>query len=290
MGASQTKADVLNQVMNEASITVINKTSNSAQASVSQSNTISLSGNTNIKNSVISNKNISNLNMSAIMSSVATGKLQSDLAAAISQAISQQASAFGYASNDTNIKTIVSNKVNQSMTNSTINQALASISQTNIITSSNDTNISGSNLSNINQTDVIVKLISDMNSDIISILSNTGDIKGDLTQKASNPLSDLISGPGLILLVIIGAIVFGFLMFKEQVLTVWKETPPMIKTGLMLALISLVGYLLYKTFMSTDSNGSFRGYGYDYDIIPNSSIKANFINFNNYGIHNNPFY
>ena len=126
MGVAQSKADILNQVLNEASIQVMNKISNSAQSSNYQENSTILGGKTTITNSDLSQSNVSTFDVTAITASVASGNLQSELAAAITQAIAQQASPLGYAANEANVKNIVQNKINVAVTNNTVSTALTS--------------------------------------------------------------------------------------------------------------------------------------------------------------------
>lgn len=289
MGVAQSKADILNQVLNEASIQVMNKISNSAQSSNYQENSTILGGKTTITNSDLSQSNVSTFDVTAITASVASGNLQSELAAAITQAIAQQASPLGYAANEANVKNIVQNKINVAVTNNTVSTALTSSVQKNITQSLADSEIDiiNSNLSKSNKSDAVIKLISNMNSDIIIQMTNSGVIKDDLSQKITNPISDIVNAPNLIILVIIGAIIFGVTMFKQQVSAIWTEIPYVIKVGIFIGLLGLLGYFIYKMYnASSKPSGSFNMY--NNSIVPHSTTKSKFgkfVNFNNYGMH-----
>lgn len=218
MGAAKTKANALREVLNEVVINVMNKHGTSMDSSAVQENTIKIIGD-DLKVLGIKQENLFVGDFVNISKSAASGKLQSELSAKISDAISQSASTIGYSSSEVNTKNIVSNNVQNNITNETITRLSSTVEQKNAA-EIRGTSIDVKKISQRNKATVMLKFVSDMNASIIQNLVTKGAIKGDISQKVSNPISDFVNSPlGIILIIfaIIVALGVGWYFFGDKI-------------------------------------------------------------------------
>jgi hypothetical protein len=212
MGAQQTKADILNEVMNEAANSVINKISSTAESNIDQINELNLSG--KIKNSSISQKNISDMNVSAMIKASADGKLNAELSNAIASAVQQKSNALGVANSEANIKSIIHNNIQNHITQESLSKALGISVQKNIINMKKGTEIEDSEISQENQAKAVTKLIQDANAEAILALKADNSTKASLEQTVTNPISDFLTSPSLVIIVVVVA---GVYLFKDKI-------------------------------------------------------------------------
>lgn len=236
MGGSQSKADVLKEILNKVSIDILNKNSSATIGLIDQKNTLTLVSNVDTKISGIDQINSSVINVFSIQNSVATGALQSDLTAAISETLRQEAASIGYTQSNVNINSKVSSIINSKISNESISEIRSTVEQ------SNDIKIlvnSGADISSVvqkNEAQMIVKMINDMNSSVMASLQTSGDIKGDLTQKVNPIISNF--GMALIFIVIMAAAAYYFKDMSSIVLSnITKPAPMLLIGGIIIALL-----------------------------------------------------
>ena len=243
MGASQTKSEVLNQVMNTASIDVLNRNSNAAGGLITQSNTFTMAGEKDGNYSNISQINSAKVNVTALQSSVQSGSLQSDLAATMANTIKQNADSIGYASNDSKVSTIVSSTINSKITNESIQSIKAEVSQSNVIQLLGNNRSALAKLTQKNEAELIMKLVNDTNSSIITNLKTSGAISNDIDQFAGTSFSTFAGIAILFVLAMAGVWLFKS-SFDNIVTQVTKPAP-----------VILIGFsiLMYFIFRNTNT-------------------------------------
>jgi hypothetical protein len=224
MGASKSKATVLNEVMNSASIDVLNRNSNAATGVINQSNSFALVGDTGGQYSNISQLNVSRVNVASLQTAVQSGSLQSDLSATMTNAIKQQAAALGYSANESEVKSVVSSTISSKITNESFQSIKAEVAQSNVIQLVGNSKTVLQSLVQKNEAELIMKLVSDTNSSIIAKLQTTGAISTDLSQSTA----PLFSSSGLILMAII--IIAVIAIFSGNMTTVIGYVATFIKT------------------------------------------------------------
>lgn len=229
MGASQTKAEVLNEVMNTASIDVLTRNSNSASGNILQSNTFTLAGDVGGKYSNIEQINTAKINVTGLMTAVQNGSLQSDLAATMSNTIKQQASAIGYASTDSKVSTIVSSTINSRITTEAMQTIQATVSQSNVIQLLGNNNSAVTALKQKNEAELILKLVSDTNSSIIASMQTSGAISNDLDQFAGTSFGMLAGMAVLFALFIV--FIWLFKGSFDNIVTQGTKPAPMLLIG-----------------------------------------------------------
>ena len=207
MGGGQSKAEVLTQIMNKVSINVLNKNSNSSVSVIDQSNTFTLVGDKGGKYSQINQINSAKINVNSLLKAVSTGQLQSDLMAELKNTIKQEAPAIGYSTNDVKVSNVISNSVKVNITNETLQKIKNDVKQNNAMLLVGNTDSVVELYNQKNEAELIVKMISDTNSDIVSKLQTTGAISTDLSQSTASLLPDF-GGTALIFIAILGFALF----------------------------------------------------------------------------------
>jgi len=213
MGVGQSKATILNEVLNETSIEVLNENSSSSSTYINQKNDLTIAGNTGGTISGLKQINAAKINVSALLESSSSGKLQSSLEAALSNEIEQKSASIGYTSSNADVRNIVKNVINTRITNKNLISIKNEVQQSNQIQILANTNVNVKDLVQKNESDLIIKMISKMNSDIVNELQTKGAISTDLSQ-STNPLFSFGMGG---LFIIIGALLIGFMVFKNGV-------------------------------------------------------------------------
>ena len=213
MGVGQSKAAILNEILNETSIEVLNENSSSSSTYINQKNDLTIAGNTGGTISGLKQINAAKINVSALLESSSSGKLQSSLEAALSNEIEQKSASIGYTSSNADVRNIVKNVINTRITNKNLISIKNEVQQSNQIQILANTNVNVKDLVQKNESDLIIKMISKMNSDIVNELQTKGAISTDLSQ-STNPLFSFGMGG---LFIIIGALLIGFMVFKNGV-------------------------------------------------------------------------
>ncbi len=245
MGASQTKSEVLHQVLNKTSIEVMNKNSTVSSSVIDNTNEFSFIGNKNTSVSGITQINAAKINVAALQASMQSGTLISDLSAALSAAIEQEGTALGYSSSNAKVKSVVENNVKVSMTNSNLIEIRNSVKGSNIVKIMANENVDVTEVVQKNESELIAKLVSDMNSTIVSQLQTSGAVQTDLSQTTAS----LLSGYTVIILVVLAVLAGGVYFLKDgytKTLENITKPAPMILIGCAIVLILIVVPLLSK--------------------------------------------
>ena len=238
MGAQQSKTDVLKEVLNEVSIDVMNRNSNTASGYINQTNELIISGNTDTTIKGFSQVNSAVINISSITSAAATGDLQSDLTASITESISQEAPAIGYSANETSVSSIVSNAVNSNITVENLQEINATVEQSNVIKILAEQGLDATSVSQKNEANLILEMVNEMNANIIASLQTEGAIVGDLTQTTQS----LFEFGGAFFIVIIMAI-GAFFYFGKNIMAPLKMMMNPYSAAIVVILIAAgVGY------------------------------------------------
>ena len=238
MGAQQSKTDVLKEVLNEVSIDVMNRNSNAASGYINQTNELIIRGNTDTTIKGFSQVNSAVINISSITSAAATGDLQSDLTASITESISQEAPAIGYSANETSVSSIVSNAVNSNITVENLQEINATVEQSNVIKILAEQGLDATSVSQKNEANLILEMVNEMNANIIASLQTEGAIVGDLTQTTQS----LFEFGGAFFIVIIMAI-GAFFYFGKNIMAPLKMMMNPYSAAIVVILIAAgVGY------------------------------------------------
>lgn len=242
MGASQTKADILNQVLNETSIEVLNKNSTASSGYINQSNDLLIAGNTGGSVSGITQANSAVINVSALQSSVASGNLQSALTAALSSKVAQEGTALGYSASDSKVTNIIQNKVKAAITNENLMTIKNEIQQSNTMKILANTNTDTTMLVQKNEAEMIVKLVATMNSDIVSELQTSGTVATDLQQSVQSLIPSFAVGIIILVLVLLG----GAYFFKDQALGILlvAKNNPMFTLGIVGVICAIIALMI----------------------------------------------
>lgn len=214
MGGQNSKTDVLKQVLNEVSVNVLNRNSSSATGFIEQKNELLLTGNQGGKIKGFSQANSAQINISAISSSAASGNLQSDLTASLSEAINQEAASIGYTANKTRVRSVVKNVIDSNITVENLQNIQATVSQSNTIKILAESGFDYSDVTQKNEATAILELINTNNAEIIAALQTEGAVTGDLSQTTA-PLI----GFGAIVFVLLGIaalFLFGKPLLKKM--------------------------------------------------------------------------
>jgi hypothetical protein len=237
MGGQQSKTEVLKEVLNKVAIDVINKKAIATNAYINQKNQIRIVG-TSGNISGIKQVNSAVLNVSVMSESITNAELQSDLSAAITEAISQEAPAIGYSANQTKVKSIVENEINSSIRTETLQEIHLSIDQENLLEVVQGTNLELIDLVQNNEATLIMELIDATNSNIISRLTNEAVLEGDLDQTTQS----LFSFGSIIGIILVG---IAFLLYTGGERVTALATNPVVM-GSIVGLIIL--YFAYSQF------------------------------------------
>lgn len=254
---SQSSTQQVTNLVNQTATTVMANISTSAQGSVQQSNTMIISGISDSSVVNIQQSNEANIQVSAVVQSAQSGQLQSQLTAALVQALTTSSNTIGYSTSNINLQTSIKNIVSSNITTNSVNNAFAGITQSNALQISN---ISGSKIYGVSQTNIgkaIAQLMSSSTEQIIALLGLQAQSTTTATQTTTNPISSVadaigsaLSGNMLVILVIMAAVAFSGFMFKDQVLGLWKEYYPYDLYGL----IGLVAGLLVIVSLKSSAN------------------------------------
>ncbi len=233
MGATQSKSEQVTELINRVTTNVLSDISTSAKGAVQQSNQMTISGISGSTISGISQSNEANIQISAVQQSAQTGQLQSQLSAAISQALSQNANTIGYANLNTSVTNKVNSVINSNISAKSVSDAFVGVTQSNALLISDVKNSTVSSISQTNIGKAIASLMSSSVTDIIAALGIQADVKTTSAQAASNPISSLadsissaFGGSGLFIILIIAAAAVGFFMFKQEAMALWNQYYP----------------------------------------------------------------
>ncbi len=248
MGASESKAQILTKVLNEASIEVMNKNSTSTSSAIDQSNTLAITGTKDSTISGITQTSEAKISVSSLSNSVANGKLQSDLIAELKNKLTQQGAALGYSAADTTIDNIVRNAVNAKITNEQFTQIRNKIAQKNAIIIQDTENSTINSILQSNEAKSIISLVNDMNGSIISEMQSRGIIENEAKQDIAQLFT--FSGGIIILLIAVAlgvALYFFKDVYKSTMENITKPAPMAAIVVIVLALLGLVAYQESRT-------------------------------------------
>jgi hypothetical protein len=232
MGASSSKSEVLNTIMNTASMEVLNRNTTASTGLITQNNTLTLAGDVGSTYSGISQINSSKINIAGLQSSVQNGSLQSDLSATLANTIKQQAAAIGYSANDSKVSSIVSATIATKVTNETFQSIKAQVSQGNTLNLLDNNSTYVTHLVQKNEAQLIIKLVTDINSTILSELKTQGAISTDIDQSTSSLFSTFV-GLAILLVVVFGGLWLAKGTVDTAVVNITKPAPMILIGGIL---------------------------------------------------------
>jgi hypothetical protein len=238
MGGSASKTETLTSVMNKTAIEVMIKNSSEVSTSSVQENKIVMANISGSKISGIKQINSAKINTKALSSSTSDGKLQSEMAAALTETIKQESPAIGFSSDKIISKSEIENIVNSELNMESLNKITSSVEQNNEVLY---TGIDTSTIKNIqqkNEAKQIAELVNKMNNKIVAKLTNKSTIDKRITQTSK----DLFSFGNIIFVIIMGLLGAAAYTFSEY---------RYIILGIALVLIFL--YLILPMFSSSSS-------------------------------------
>lgn len=191
MGIVESVQSQVQRITNEATISVLNKISNSVSVSNQQSNVLDLSGSSGNWFSGINQKNTSSVNIQLIQQSAADGSLQASMENQIKTALSQASDALGYAKNKSSVDSVVHNSIKANVTAETVTNILISSIQSNAIKTSDTTKFNVvKNITQSNLSESVTKLTSGIVADVTASLVTKNQSQATGSQKVTNPLSE----------------------------------------------------------------------------------------------------
>jgi hypothetical protein len=151
----------------------------------------------------------------------------------------------------------VSNKVksiiNSNISAKSVSDAFVGVTQSSALMISDVQNSTVDSVSQTNIGKAIATLMSSSSTEIASVLGLQSDVKSSAAQTATNPISSLaesisgaLGGSGLFILLIIAAAVFGFYMFKQDIIQLWNQYYPYDLYGVVGVCFALVLLMIVK--------------------------------------------
>jgi hypothetical protein len=245
MGASQTKSDVLQKVLNQTTIDVMTKNSTGESGQIESTNDVTIVASKNVSLTGIKQVNAAKINVTALQASVQQGILKSDLSAALSSAVKQQGTSLGYSASDAKVKTIVENRVSANITTENLQEIRGTVSQSNVVKVLASENIDATVVVQKNEAELILKLVSNLTSDIINDLKTTGTVQTDLSQTTASLMSGYVA-----IIIIIGVVLIGgAYYFKDSYVSTLKQITkpaPIILIGCVLVFLFIVAPMIKK--------------------------------------------
>ncbi len=237
MGGNTSKQKIINQMLNEVSVEVMNRNSSSAASSIEQENSLVFSNIKDSKISGISQVSSVKINVSALQTSAAKGDLQSDLTAALTNKVMQEAPALGIANKtEQEVQNIVKNKIGAKITNENLQNIAASVKQKNSIVFANVDSTTARDITQQNEAEAIMTLTNEANSAIATALTTDSAVSNDATQKSA----DLFGGFGIIFIIIAVVIGGGFLFMQNTASKVLQPKNLMLIGGAVAIVIVLM--------------------------------------------------
>jgi hypothetical protein len=212
MGAAQTKATSVKNVLNAMSMEVLQKHSKSTEATIDQTNKVVITDVRNSKVTGITQINSAKINVSALREAVVSGDIQSDLTNTITERMTQEASGLGYSTAESDLRTNVSNVINSKMTVENMDRIRVGVLQSNTTIIANVDASTVSNILTRNEAEMIISLVDEMNTEIVNKMSTKSKVSTTADQKATAVGFGSIMGIILIivLFVAIGGAVFTY--------------------------------------------------------------------------------
>lgn len=239
MGASASKSDVLNQVLNKTAIDIMTKNSMSSSGYIKSSNDLTIAGNTGGSISGISQINAAAINVKALLGSSQGADMRSALTAALTAAVKQEARSIGYTADEANVKSVVENNVNVNMTSENLLTIKNEVLQDNKLQIIANTGTDVSAIIQKNEATLIAELVSNMNASIVNSLTTSGTVTADLSQTTAS----FIPSFGAIIIIIALVVCGGLYFFKDSLgmtLTNVTKPAPMILIGCVLVFLFII--------------------------------------------------
>lgn len=221
-GSTQS-VSVLNQDISNASMSVMTDVSSSASANVSNVMTLDFSGGTFKDNTV---SQTSKIDITSVVNASVDGSLQDKITAKVQDAINQHTSDFPQLTatkSATDIKNIVQQNVNTTFSTSSLNSVMANIHQNMAITVSGDADVEGNTIDQSTQAALKLSntLASNISTDLGISSDNSTTVKqdntfwgSDLINSIGNLFGDLLSGPIIVIILIVLILVGGIWFIK----------------------------------------------------------------------------
>lgn len=228
MGANESKQKILNEMLNEVAVNVMNRNSSNATGAITQENSLVLNNLKKSRISGISQLSSSKINVTALQTSTASGSLQSDLTAALTNKIMQETPQLGIANkSEQEVSTIVRNNINAKITQENLQKIAAEVRQKNAILINNAEDSVITNINQSNEAEMIMTLTNDATSKIVTEIATDSTVENDVTQKPS----DILGGFGVIFIIIAVVLGGGFLFFQNTATQIMKPKNMMLIGG-----------------------------------------------------------
>jgi hypothetical protein len=190
MGGANSSEQVTN-VLNEATMSVLNSFSQSAESTTVQRNTFRVANSQNVKARDVNMSNIAKINIQSIGSAVQDGSLQSKLEQKLVEKLQQESKSTLVGVNNATIHNTVRNKINSQITNENISKAISLVQQYNEAEITNSRNVDVSKLVFKNEADAVIKIFTDTNSSIAMELTSKSDQVRETSQKTDSFMTDM---------------------------------------------------------------------------------------------------
>lgn len=214
MGATVSKVDTSKDVLNAVISQVFSKSTSGGLSSVEQENILIL---TNVKGTTIKGivqENVASVNINMLAQKVSNGSLQADLINSLTSAISSNQDLIGYGESDIKVRSSVSNVINNNISTETINTLQNTINQKNTIVGYNLESSVVDIIKQANKSDVVMKLVDTISSEIIASLQAKTTATDTVTVSQSSPLNKFFETMqtavmGTYILMVVGVIAFA---------------------------------------------------------------------------------
>ncbi len=207
MGGGSSKVEIMRKIINETSMKVMVKNSLSTISTTVQNNDITIAGNVGGTISDIEQSNKSRISVTALIDSSVSGKLQSDLIAAISESVKQKLPSIGRADLSTKVDSYVRSSVEATITQEALTDIKNQVAQSNSIKILGNDKTSVYYITQSNESKKVVDLVSKLSSDIIARAQTKAELSTNVEQTQAPVIGDF--GGILVIVGIIAAIIGG---------------------------------------------------------------------------------
>jgi len=248
MGPRQSQ-HLVNDTLNQATVELLMKNSNTSDTLILQSNYLNLGNNNTITGS-ISQSNASKINLSSITTQVLTANLQADITNKIAETLEQSASTQLLSNQDQDIKNVIRNVVDTNFNLNTISALNTIINQSNVAFFGNNNLLAGS-LIQENLSDAVMALVNNNTTEVLSAVGMSTTVSIAATQTAKTFLDTLAEGLAMNMAVTVvcgTAIVLGLPYLGIKAV----ETSSKNYVGLIVLIIAIVAIVLFIIWYNTD--------------------------------------
>lgn len=250
MGPRQSQ-HLLNDTLNQATVELLMKNSNTSDTLILQSNYLNLGNNNTITGS-ISQSNASKINLSSITTQVLTADLQADITNKIAETLEQSASTMPLSDQDQDIKNVIRNVVDTNFNLNTISALNTIVNQSNVAFFGNNNLLAGS-LVQENLSDAVIALVNNNTTEVLSAVGFSTVVDITATQTVKTFLDTLAEGiaENMAVAMVCGtAIVLGIPYFGYKAV----ETSSKNYVGIIVLMIFITLLVLFIIWYNANTN------------------------------------